>query len=97
VRAVIGPRAKLVSIMHVSNVLGVINPIADIAEMAHAVGAKVLVDGAQSAPQMPVDVEALGWTSLRTRRTRRTGRRAWGAVGAGESWRRWSHSWAGAR
>ena len=59
-RALIGPRTKLVSVVHMSNVLGTINPIAEIAAMAQAVGAKVLVDGAQSAPQMAVDVEALG-------------------------------------
>jgi cysteine desulfurase/selenocysteine lyase len=59
-RGLIGPRTKLVSVAHMSNVLGTINPIAEIAEMAGAVGAKVLVDGAQSAPQMAVDVEALG-------------------------------------
>jgi cysteine desulfurase/selenocysteine lyase len=59
-RALIGPRTKLVSIVHMSNVLGTINPIAEIAEMAHAAGALLLVDGAQSAPHMPLDVNALG-------------------------------------
>jgi len=39
---------------------GCVNPIADIVEWAHAVGAKVLVDGCQSVPHMPVDVQALG-------------------------------------
>ncbi len=51
---------RLVSVIHVSNVLGTINPITDIARAAHAVDAKVLVDGAQSVPNMPVDVQALG-------------------------------------
>ncbi len=51
---------KLVSLMHVSNVLGTINPIAHISEAAHAVGAIMLVDGAQSVPNMPVDVQTLG-------------------------------------
>lgn len=50
---------KLVSIMHVSNVLGTVNPIAEIAQAAHAHGALILVDGAQSVPNMPVDVQAL--------------------------------------
>lgn len=59
-KALIGPRTKLVSLAHMSNVLGCINPVADVVEVAHAVGAKVLVDGAQSAPQMVVDVRALG-------------------------------------
>jgi cysteine desulfurase/selenocysteine lyase len=53
-------RVKLVSVMHVSNVLGTVNPVARIAQAAKAVGALVVVDGAQSAPHMPVDVRALG-------------------------------------
>ncbi|MBX6340877.1 MAG: cysteine desulfurase [Thermomicrobiaceae bacterium] len=51
---------KLVAVTHVSNALGTINPIAEIAARAHAAGAVVLVDGAQSVPHMPVDVQALG-------------------------------------
>jgi cysteine desulfurase/selenocysteine lyase len=53
-------RVRLVSVMHVSNVLGTVNPVAQIAQAARAVGALVVVDGAQSAPHMPVDVRALG-------------------------------------
>ena len=53
------PRVKLVSIAHVSNVLGTVNPIADIIRMAHAAGVPVMVDGAQGAPHLTVDVEAL--------------------------------------
>ena len=52
-------RTKLVAITHASNVLGTINPVAEIARKAHEVGAVVLVDGAQSAPHLPVDVQAL--------------------------------------
>lgn len=52
-------RTKIVAITHVSNALGTINPIKKIIQKAHAVGAKVLVDGAQSLPHMPVDVEHL--------------------------------------
>lgn len=59
-RSLVGPRTKMVSIVHMSNVLGTINPVAEIAEIAHAVGALLLVDGAQSAPHMPIDVNALG-------------------------------------
>ncbi|MGE5595047.1 MAG: cysteine desulfurase [Hyphomicrobiales bacterium] len=59
-RSLVGPRTKLVSVVHASNVLGTINPIAEIAAVAHEAGALVLVDGAQSAPHMPVDVAALG-------------------------------------
>jgi cysteine desulfurase/selenocysteine lyase len=59
-RSMVGPRTKLVTVVHMSNVLGTINPVADIAEIAHAAGALLMVDGAQSAPHMPIDVEALG-------------------------------------
>jgi cysteine desulfurase / selenocysteine lyase len=51
---------KLVAFAHVSNVLGTINPVAEIAARARAAGALSLVDGAQAVPQMPVDVGALG-------------------------------------
>jgi len=51
---------KLVAFTHMSNVLGTINPVESLAAQAHAVGAKVLVDGAQSVPHLPVDVQALG-------------------------------------
>jgi cysteine desulfurase/selenocysteine lyase len=50
---------KVVAVAHVSNVLGTINPVADIAARAHAAGAIVVVDGAQAVPQMAVDVAAL--------------------------------------
>ncbi|KAG0553947.1 hypothetical protein KC19_12G051600 [Ceratodon purpureus] len=59
-KGLLNERTKLVSTFHVSNVLGCINPIADIVEWAHAVGAKVLVDACQSVPHMAVDVQALG-------------------------------------
>jgi cysteine desulfurase/selenocysteine lyase len=55
----IGPRTKLVGCVHASNVLGTINPVDELAEMAHAVGALMLVDGAQSGPHMPVSIEDL--------------------------------------
>ncbi|RLT30848.1 MAG: cysteine desulfurase [Chloroflexi bacterium] len=51
---------KLVAITHQSNVLGTINPVQNLATKAHAVGALILVDGAQSVPHMPTDVQALG-------------------------------------
>ena len=59
---------KLVAVAHVSNVLGTVNPIADIAARAHDAGAVVVVDGAQAAPHLPLDVQALGadfyaWTA----------------------------------
>ncbi len=52
-------RTKLLSLVHVSNVLGTINPVHELVAAARRVGAKVLVDGAQSVPHMPVDVQAL--------------------------------------
>jgi len=56
----LGPRTRMVAVAHCSNVLGTINPVNEVARKAHAVGALCLVDGAQSAPHMPVDVQALG-------------------------------------
>ena len=53
-------KTKLVSIAHVSNVLGTVNDVKRIVEMAHACGIPVLVDGAQSAPHMKIDVQAIG-------------------------------------
>jgi len=53
-------RPKLVAFTHVSNTLGTINPVAQMAAMAHEAGALVLVDGAQAVPHVPVDVQALG-------------------------------------
>ncbi len=50
---------KLVALTHMSNVLGTINPVTEIISKAHAAGALVLLDGAQSVPHMPVDVQAL--------------------------------------
>ena len=52
-------KTKLVSVTHISNTLGTINPIAEIIKKAHAVGAKVVVDGAQSIQHMAIDVQAL--------------------------------------
>ena len=56
----VGPRTKLVATFHVSNVLGTVNPVARIAKIAHDVGALLLVDGAQGAPHLEVDVATLG-------------------------------------
>jgi cysteine desulfurase / selenocysteine lyase len=51
---------KLVGVVHVSNVLGTINPVADIAARARAAGALTIVDGSQAVPQLPVDLSAIG-------------------------------------
>ena len=53
------PKTKIVGITHVSNVLGTINPVAEVCAMARAVGAVSLVDGAQSLPHFKVDVQKL--------------------------------------
>jgi len=58
-RKLIHPKTRLVAITHLSNVLGTLNPIQEIVAYAHAQGAQVLVDGAQAAPHLPVDVQAL--------------------------------------
>ncbi|MGH2638499.1 MAG: aminotransferase class V-fold PLP-dependent enzyme, partial [Rhabdochlamydiaceae bacterium] len=57
--ALLTPRTKLVSIVHVSNVLGIINPIEKIITAAHAIGAHVVLDAAQSAVHLPINVQAL--------------------------------------
>lgn len=58
-KTLLSPHTKLVAIGHISNALGVINPIESIIQLAHHYKAKVLVDGAQSAPHMKIDVQAL--------------------------------------
>ncbi|SHF21341.1 cysteine desulfurase / selenocysteine lyase [Thermoanaerobacter uzonensis DSM 18761] len=52
-------KVKLVAAQHMSNVLGIINPVEEITHIAHKYGAKVLIDGAQSVPHMPVDVQKI--------------------------------------
>lgn len=74
---------KLVCLTHMSNVLGTINPVADIAARAHAAGALVLVDGAQSAPHLSVDVQTLGADFLAF-----SGHKMCGPTGIGVLWGR---------
>jgi cysteine desulfurase/selenocysteine lyase len=76
-------RTKLVALTHQSNVLGTINPVRAIADRAHAAGALVLVDAAQSVPHMPVDVAALGADFLGF-----TGHKMCGPTGIGVLWGR---------
>jgi len=76
-------RTKLVALAHQSNVLGTINPVRAIADRAHAAGALVLVDAAQSVPHMPVDVAALGADFLGF-----TGHKMCGPTGIGVLWGR---------
>jgi cysteine desulfurase/selenocysteine lyase len=58
-KALLNPKVKLVAVNHVSNAIGTINPIDEIISLAHKVGAKVLIDGAQSVAHLAVDVQAL--------------------------------------
>ena len=76
-------RTKVVSLVWVSNMLGTINPIADIARRAHEVGALVVVDASQAVPQMPVDVSTLGADLVAF-----TGHKMVGPTGVGVLWGR---------
>jgi len=76
-------RTRLVALAHQSNVLGTINPIASIAERAHAVGALVLADAAQSVPHMGIDVGSLGADFVGF-----TGHKMCGPTGIGVLWAR---------
>lgn len=58
-RELLTDRTKLVSIVHVSNTLGCVNPVEEIIELSHAKGAKILLDACQSVPHMAIDVQAL--------------------------------------
>jgi cysteine desulfurase / selenocysteine lyase len=76
-------RTKVVALTWVSNMLGTVNPVAEIARRAHEVGAVVLVDAAQAVPQMPVDVQASGADFLVF-----TGHKVTGPTGIGVLWGR---------
>ena len=79
----INERTRVVSLAWVSNVLGTVNPIARIAERAHAVGAVMVADGSQGVPQLPTDVSALGVDLLAF-----TGHKMLGPTGIGVLWGR---------
>jgi cysteine desulfurase/selenocysteine lyase len=81
---VINARTKVVSLVHVSNALGTLNPIEVIANRAHEVGALVVVDASQSVPQMPVDVSRLGADFVAF-----TGHKMCGPTGIGVLWGRY--------
>ena len=76
--ALLAREPRLVALVHVSNVVGTINPVAEVVRRAHAAGAVVLIDGSQAVPQMPVDLRAIdadfyAWT----------GHKAYGPTGIG--------------
>lgn len=58
--ALLGPRTRLAAVAHVSNALGTVNPVKQMTDLAHARGVPILVDGAQAAPHLPVDVREIG-------------------------------------
>lgn len=84
-RALLGAgRVRLVSVVHISNGLGTLNPIATMSAMAHEVDAVFVCDGAQSAPHMPIDVQALGCDFFAC-----SGHKMLGPTGAGILWGRY--------
>jgi len=80
------PRTKLLALTHVSNALGTVNPIAQIAEIAHARGVPVLVDGAQAVQHLPVNVCELGIDFYVL-----SGHKLYGPTGIGVLWGRSAH------
>jgi cysteine desulfurase/selenocysteine lyase len=77
-RRLITERTRMVAVTHISNVLGTINPVADICRIAHEAGALCLVDAAQSAAHLPLDVQALDCDFLAF-----SGHKAYGPTGIG--------------
>ncbi len=76
-------KTKVVTLPHVSNVLGTVNPVREIADRAHAAGAVVVLDAAQSAPHIPIDVVALGADAVAF-----SGHKTLGPTGIGALWAR---------
>jgi cysteine desulfurase/selenocysteine lyase len=79
----LSPRTRLVAVAHVSNSLGTVLPVREIAELAHAQGALLLVDGAQAAPHFAIDVQALGCDFYAF-----SGHKVYGPSGIGALWGR---------
>jgi len=80
------PQVKLAGVVHVSNVLGTINPVRELAHACRARGIPLLVDGSQAAPHLPVDVQALGCDFYAL-----TGHKLFGPTGTGVLWARQEH------
>jgi cysteine desulfurase/selenocysteine lyase len=81
--ALLGPKTKLVAITHLANAIGTLVPVETIARLAHRVGARLLVDGSQAAPRLPVDVQAIGCDFYVF-----TGHKVYGPTGSGVLWAR---------
>jgi len=82
-RDMLGPATRMVAIVHVSNALGTVNPVAEMAREAHDAGALVLLDGAQAVPHFPVDLQALGCDFYTF-----SGHKVYGPTGIGALWAR---------
>lgn len=81
--ALLDERVKLVVVSHISNALGSVNPVVDLAEQAHKVGAKLLIDGAQAVAHSPIDVQALNCDFYAF-----SGHKMFGPTGIGALWGR---------
>jgi len=79
----IGPRTRLVAVTHLANATGAVVPVEALARLAHAHGAKLLIDGCQAAPRLPVDVQALGCDFYVF-----SGHKTYGPTGIGVLWAR---------
>ncbi len=79
----IGPRTRLVAVTHLANATGAVVPVEAVVRLAHAHGAKVLIDGCQAAPRLPVDVQALGCDFYVF-----SGHKTYGPTGIGVLWAR---------
>ena len=79
----LSPRTRLVAVTHIANATGALVPVETIVELAHRVGARVLVDGCQAAPRLPVDVQALGCDFYAF-----SGHKTYGPTGIGVLWGR---------
>lgn len=77
----LSPRTRIVALAHVSNALGTVNPVREMADLAHARGAVVVVDGAQGVPHLTVDVQALGCDFYAF-----SGHKVYGPSGIGALW-----------
>jgi cysteine desulfurase / selenocysteine lyase len=84
--AMLNPKVKLAGVAHVSNVIGTVNPVAEIAKLCRSRGVPLLVDGSQACPHMRVDVQAIGCDFYAM-----TGHKLFGPTGTGALWARREH------